>query len=995
MNLIQRLAAAFRTGGGVEQKAVNNDQKWLSTSMSLVRGQDGAKRPDFNYRNAVQLYRSWIYAAASLNAVAVASVPLRLYVRTDGAGEKLFRSRAVSRRQKAYLAGDARQAPSARVLRKAAEFGDEYEVVTESHPVLDLLNKVNPYMNGFDATVLRILWGELTGNAFFHPVIDRALGVPVELWPMPPQWTEIVPGKTEFIDGYLYGASREQRKAFAPDEVIHFKRPNPGDIYYGLGKLEAAWGAAMANVAMKEMDLSFFENKARPDYLLTVQGVSSEEELERFEAQIQEKLRGTRRSGHFLTSSAQIDVKPLAFPPKDLGGREDIVEEIAAVFGVPVSMLKANDPNLASATTGFAQWRETTVLPLLRFDEETLNQTLMPLFGIEGDAFLAYDNPVPSDKQFELTERQTSLAAGWRTVNEIREEIGLDRVEDMHADMLHFNGQPLGGVPQPTPFGASAPVAEPPATVDGLAGPLDDAEDDEPSLDAKAISSDCISDKIPKLIDEGYDRDQAIAIAYSMCAEGKSEDDAKAEFTRRVTTRKGLKAEVGEIDTVPPESVAENARRALDVRAEKPESQRGMTAVGIARARDLANRTALSEDTIRRMVAYFERHQSDKQGESWDEQGKGWQAWNGWGGDEGWSWAKRKVEEFDRARGKKSCGCGCGEKRTVSQKALWEHHTAPLGGIRTKASEKDAEKELEKVNAVEAAIKRAVGGVLDAQIVAVIAEMRKAGAVTPVVVRRIQTLIRSRSWNTEITEALAPMLKESLKTGVEVGLGAVKQAAAGMPDPPPNIEDLVSFSPARPELEKYVETESVRLAQQAATKVNEYTSVRVGELLGDGIQKGETVDELATRVQDWAAKNEDGARLSETRAVTVARTEAMRAMRSAEVEAWSATGLVEGKTWLLAPDPCEFCEAAAKAFGDKAIGLNDSFYQKGTVLVGTDGGSMTLDYEDVQGPPLHPNCRCSMQPKLPAELEAIVEDITDEELEAEGERLLMESERKR
>jgi erythromycin esterase-like protein len=27
-------------------------------------------------------------------------------------------------------------------------------------------------------------------------------------------------------------------------------------------------------------------------------------------------------------------------------------------------MLKANDPNLASATTGYAMWRETTVLPL-------------------------------------------------------------------------------------------------------------------------------------------------------------------------------------------------------------------------------------------------------------------------------------------------------------------------------------------------------------------------------------------------------------------------------------------------------------------------------------------------------------------------------------------------------------------------------------------------------------------------------------------------------
>ena len=72
------------------------------------------------------------------------------------------------------------------------------------------------------------------------------------------------------------------------------------------------------------------------------------------------------------------------------------------------------------------------------------------------------------------------------------------------------------------------------------------------------------------------------------------------------------------------------------------------------------------------------------------------------------------------------------------------------------------------------------------------------------------------------------------------------------------------------------------------------------------------MDELATRVQDWAAsqKDEDS---SWSRARTVARTEAMRAARTAEVEAWTSTGMVTGKTWLLAPDPCEFCEAAANA----------------------------------------------------------------------------------
>jgi len=48
---------------------------------------------------------------------------------------------------------------------------------------------------------------------------------------------------------------------------------------------------------------------------------------------------------------------------------------------------------------------------------------------------------------------------------------------------------------------------------------------------------------------------------------------------------------------------------------------------------------------VRRMVAYFDRHEIDKEGATWDEQGKGWQAWNGWGGDEGRAWARRIIEE--------------------------------------------------------------------------------------------------------------------------------------------------------------------------------------------------------------------------------------------------------------------------------------------------------------------------------------------------------------
>jgi HK97 family phage portal protein len=962
--------------------AYTNDdpQRYEVASTATLIGREYVP-PPFDYHRAVVENRSWVYAAARLNAIAVASQPLRLYVRNRSSGTKAWNTRRTGRRTKAYLSGDLAQLPSRYAMTKAAEYGDDYEVVTDTHPLLTLLAKVNPYQNGFDATVLRVLYMELTGNAYLHPVLDPTLNVPVEVWTMPSQWMRIVPGNPlrgeELVKGYEYGRNDAQRQDFAPDEVVHFKYPNPRDIYYGLGKVEAAWGAVTSNVALHEMDYHFFANKSRPDYLLVSKGNASDEELERFTAQVETKLRGTNKTGRFLAVTGEVDLKPLQFPPKDLQGREEIVEEIAAVFGVPVSMLRANDPNLASATVGFASWKETTILPLLRMDEEVLNQQLLPLFGIEEDAFLAYDNPVRADEAQETAKRTTYVSGGILTINEARQQEGLEPLPDPMADRPLINGQPLGGAPAaPSPFGglfgasAPAPAAQPVEAVEV------EEPTEEPTVEAKAVETkdaigDCVSGKIQTLLAEGYPQDQAVAIAYSMCREGKSADEVIATMERdELAKAKAL----GDIDTTPPAAVAENARRALDVRESKPESQRGMTAVGLARARDLANRRELSEDTIRRMVAYFDRHQSDKEGETWDEQGKGWQAWNGWGGDEGYAWARRKVEEFDRAREKKSCGCGCKSARRISQKAMWE------SAVSTGIHRKNAESEGREINDAERTMAASVSRVFDDQVKAVLDELAKAGTPSRELIVRAEALLRSRQYQRALVDALAPYLRDAISVGVDLGIDTVAKVAT-----------TVDFDVERSDLRAYAETESVRLARRTASGVAEQTAVRVREVLGDGLEKGETVDELATRVQTWAEsqKDQDG---SWSRARTVARTEAQRAARTAEVDAWTATGLVQGKTWLLAPDPCEFCEAASKAYSAKSIGLGDSFYARGELLKGADGGEMVLDYEDIKGPPLHPNCRCSMQPVLSDALEREIREIEESgDIEAERRRINLEA----
>lgn len=114
------------------------------------------------------------------------------------------------------------------------------------------------------------------------------------------------------------------------------------------------------------------------------------------------------------------------------------------------------------------------------------------------------------------------------------------------------------------------------------------------------------------------------------------------------------KRDVSDIDLKPTESMASNARRGLELR---DKFNRGGTAVGVARARDLANRRDLSPETVARMYSFFSRHEVDKQGKDWDNSERpsnGKIAWLLWGGDSGYAWAKQKWSAIQNARASKN-----------------------------------------------------------------------------------------------------------------------------------------------------------------------------------------------------------------------------------------------------------------------------------------------------------------------------------------------------
>ena len=90
------------------------------------------------------------------------------------------------------------------------------------------------------------------------------------------------------------------------------------------------------------------------------------------------------------------------------------------------------------------------------------------------------------------------------------------------------------------------------------------------------------------------------------------------------------------------------ARKGLDWRKEHG---RGGTRIGAERANQILNGENLSDETIKRMYSFFSRHEVDKKAQGFRQGEKGYPsngriAWALWGGDAGFSWSRKLVNQM-------------------------------------------------------------------------------------------------------------------------------------------------------------------------------------------------------------------------------------------------------------------------------------------------------------------------------------------------------------
>jgi SPP1 gp7 family putative phage head morphogenesis protein len=138
--------------------------------------------------------------------------------------------------------------------------------------------------------------------------------------------------------------------------------------------------------------------------------------------------------------------------------------------------------------------------------------------------------------------------------------------------------------------------------------------------------------------------------------------------------------------------------------------------------------------------------------------------------------------------------------------------------------------------------------------------------------------------------------------------------------------------------------------------IDNETDKQIRASLAEGLAAGESIEELTARIETIY-----GAAAS-FRAERIARTETIRANNFASEEAWRQSEVVEAKEWFTAKDErvCEFCGP----MNGRIVNLGEKYFDKGTEYEGSDGGKLKLDFEAIETPPLHGNCRCTLLPVL-------------------------------
>ena len=310
----------------------------------------------------------------------------------------------------------------------------------------DLMEQPNSVDTFEDLLYLYTHHIKLTGNFFLlKDGINPITKQPEALWPLVPSRMTIVPSESgrERIVGYTYRVGHDEIP-LSVDEVIHFKRPNANNPYWGMGDVQAGTGLYNDFINRDALNNNFMKNGGLPSGVLVNEEFEGDEaEWERVKAIWGNQYTGKKNLGKIAWLTGKWNFIKLGLTAEQMQAIEKDKQNVSQIFmnhGVPLSIAGMEKAaNYATARQDYVNFKRFTCYPLALSFFRKFNREVVKQFDENYKIDFIVNGLV--DGEAVVREYLPFLDRGVITPNQLRDLAGLPKVDNPMLDGYYINTQ--------------------------------------------------------------------------------------------------------------------------------------------------------------------------------------------------------------------------------------------------------------------------------------------------------------------------------------------------------------------------------------------------------------------------------------------------------------------------------------------------------------------------------------------------------------------------
>ncbi|MDP9369226.1 MAG: phage portal protein, partial [Chloroflexota bacterium] len=265
----------------------------------------------------------------------------------------------------------------------------------------------------------------IVGDAFWYVSRDSQ-GRPLEIWGMHPALTRIVSNHQGEVLGYVMRVPGADALAFPPEEVLHFRLPNPTNDLHGESPLELVVEEAGIDLQALRSNKAIFTNGLSPSALLLLDEQATPEQAKQLTDQITQRHQGASNRHKLIALARVKDFKPYTLTPKDmesLGLRDLATSKVTTAFRLPKVLLGHHNAG-DYATTKFLirETHQNTYRPVQQLIAEVITEG--PIHAINPELRWEFHQPDSSDPDDLRKDQMRAVELGILDADEVRPAFG-------------------------------------------------------------------------------------------------------------------------------------------------------------------------------------------------------------------------------------------------------------------------------------------------------------------------------------------------------------------------------------------------------------------------------------------------------------------------------------------------------------------------------------------------------------------------------------------